>query len=260
MPISCRNRDFLLRTMGFFDEAKVGIVQIPHSFYNHDPMQTNLGMEQAMPDDQRFFFEAIMPGRDGWDAAFCCGSNSVTRRKLFEDIGGGLPEGSITEDMLLTLASLRNGYVTRYLNEPLAFGLAPESTEAFFVQRQRWAQGAIQILYLKEGPLGPNLRMRYRLLFLPSSWIFQGLQIMYTLAAPIIFALFNLSPMVGVDLSAIAFYVLPMVVAILAGITLLAPGRYFPAGRAGAVAVPDLPHPARRAADVVPAKGGSSSR
>jgi cellulose synthase (UDP-forming) len=220
--------DFLLRTMGFFDDEKVGIVQIPHSFYNHDPMQTNLGMEQAMPDDQRFFFEAIMPGRDGWDAAFCCGSNSVTRRKLFEEIGGGLPEGSITEDMLLTLASLRNGYVTRYLCEPLAFGLAPESTAAFFVQRQRWAQGAIQIMYLKEGPLGPKLRMRYRLLFLPSAWIFQGLASMYTLLAPMIFALFNLSPMVGVGLPAIAFYVLPMVVAILSGITLLAPGKYFP--------------------------------
>lgn len=220
--------DFLLRTMGFFEDEKIGIVQIPHSFYNHDPMQTNLGMEQAMPDDQRFFFEAIMPGRDGWDAAFCCGSNSVTRRKLFEEIGGGLPEGSITEDMLLTLASLRNGYVTRYLCEPLAYGLAPESTAAFFVQRQRWAQGAIQIMYLKEGPLGPRLRMRYRLLFLPSAWIFQGLTSMYTLLAPMMFALFNLSPMVGVGIPAIAFYVLPMVLATLAGITLLAPGRYFP--------------------------------
>ncbi|KQU49613.1 hypothetical protein ASG67_10795 [Sphingomonas sp. Leaf339] len=106
-------------------------------------MQANLGLEQAMPDDQRFFFEGIMPGRDGWDAAFCCGSNSVTRRALFDEIGGGLPDGSITEDMLLTLSSLRRGYITRYLNEPLAFGLAPESTAAFFVRRQRWAQGAI---------------------------------------------------------------------------------------------------------------------
>jgi cellulose synthase (UDP-forming) len=220
--------DFLLRTMGFFDDEKVGIVQVPHSFYNHDPMQTNLGLENAMPDDQRFFFEAIMPGRDGWNAAFCCGSNSVTRRKLFEEIGGGLPEGSITEDMLLTLASLRNGYITRYLNEPLAFGLAPESTAAFFVQRQRWAQGAIQILYLKEGPLGPRLRLRYRFLFLPTAWISQGLQIMFTLAAPIMFALFNLSPMVGIDLPEIAYYVLPMVVAILAAITMLAPTKYFP--------------------------------
>ena len=221
-------RDFLLRTMGFFESERIGIVQVPHSFYNHDPMQTNLGLQQAMPDDQRFFFEAIMPGRDGWDAAFCCGSNSVTRRTLFESIGGGLPEGSITEDMLLTLASLRQGYVTRYLNEPLAFGLAPESTTAFFVQRQRWAQGAIQILYLKEGPLGPGLKLRYRLLFLPSAWITQGLQSMFTVLTPICFMLFNLAPMVGIDLEAVIHYVLPLIVAMLSGITLLAPGRYYP--------------------------------
>lgn len=221
-------RDFLMRTMGFFDDEKIGIVQVPHSFYNHDPMQTNLGLQQSMPDDQRFFFESIMPGRDGWDASFCCGSNSVTRRKLFEEIGGGLPEGSITEDMLLTLASMRRGYVTRYLNEPLAFGLAPESTSAFFVQRQRWAQGAIQILYLKDGPLGPGLRLRHRLLFLPSAWITQGLQTMFALLAPILFLLFDLSPMVGVDLSSILFYLVPMIVALLGGITLLAPRRYYP--------------------------------
>ncbi|WP_449474098.1 glycosyltransferase [Sphingobium chungangianum] len=221
-------RDFLLRTMGFFESDRIGIVQVPHSFYNHDPMQTNLGLQQAMPDDQRFFFEAIMPGRDGWDAAFCCGSNSVTRRTLFESIGGGLPEGSITEDMLLTLASLRQGYVTRYLNEPLAFGLAPESTAAFFVQRQRWAQGAIQILYLKEGPLGPGLKLRYRLLFLPSAWITQGFQSMFTVLTPICFMLFNLAPMVGIDLEAVIHYVLPLIVAMLSGITLLAPGRYYP--------------------------------
>lgn len=221
-------RDFLMRTMGFFDDAKIGIVQIPHSFYNHDPMQTNLGLQQAMPDDQRFFFEAIMPGRDGWDASFCCGSNSVTRRKLFDDIGGGLPEGSITEDMLLTLTSLRQGYITRYLNEPLAYGLAPESTAAFFVQRQRWAQGALQILYLKQGPLGPGLKLRYRFLFLPSAWITQGLQSAFVVLTPILFMLFNLSPMVGVDVDGLLHYLAPMVVAVLAGITLLAPGRYYP--------------------------------
>lgn len=221
-------RDFLLRTMGFFDEEKIGIVQVPHSFYNHDPMQTNLGLQQSMPDDQRFFFEAIMPGRDGWNAAFCCGSNSVTRRTLFENIGGRLPEGSITEDMLLTLASLRQGYITRYLNEPLAHGLAPESTAAFFVQRQRWAQGAIQILYLRDGPLGPNLKLRHRFLFLPTAWLTQGLQSVFTMITPVFFMLFNLSPMSHVDLPSLCHYLLPMIVALLSGITLLAPGRYYP--------------------------------
>jgi cellulose synthase (UDP-forming) len=219
-------RDFLMRTMGFFDDPKIGIVQVPHSFYNHDPMQANLSLRTAMPDDQRFFFEAIMPGRDGWDAAFCCGSNSVTRRSLFEAIGGGLPEGSITEDMLLTLAALRCGLVTRYLNEPLAHGLAPESITAFFVQRQRWAQGAMQILYLPQGPLGPGLRPIHRLLFLPTSWVTQSLLSLFAFVTPIVFLLFGLVPMVGADVEGVLRHAIPMVVALVGGITCLAPGIY----------------------------------
>ena len=222
-------RDFLMRTMGFFADPKIGIVQVPHSFYNHDPMQSNLSLRGSMPDDQRFFFECIMPGRDAWDAAFCCGSNSVTRRSLFDSIGGGLPEGSITEDMLLTLAGLRTGFVTRYLNEPLAHGLAPESVAAFFVQRQRWAQGGIQILHLKEGPLGPGLRFVHRLLFLPSSWLSQSLMTVFSFITPIIFMWLNLPPLVGVDLAGVIHYSLPMMVGLVGGITMLAAGRYFPA-------------------------------
>lgn len=222
-------RDFLMRTMGFFADPKIGIVQVPHSFYNHDPMQANLSLRGVMPDDQRFFFECIMPGRDAWDAAFCCGSNSVTRRSLFDAIGGGLPEGSITEDMLLTLAALRRGFVTRYLNEPLAHGLAPESVAAFFVQRQRWAQGSMQILHLPLGPLGPGLSLIQRLLFLPTWWLSQSLLVIFSFLTPIMFLWFGLSPFTGVELSSVLHYALPMMVGIVGGITMLAGGRYFPA-------------------------------
>lgn len=221
-------RQFLTRTMGFFDEPAIGIVQVPHSFYNHDPLQQNLALRDAMPDDQRFFFENIMPGRDGWDAAFCCGSNSVTRRAAFEAAGGGLPTGSITEDMLLTLALLRQGFITRYLCEPLAFGLAPESLAAFFVQRARWAQGAMQILFLKEGPLGPGLKLRHRLFFLPSAWLSQCLMLLMSLLAPLVFLFLDVPPLVGVTAESAIFYLVPMVVAQVGGIVLLGGGRYYP--------------------------------
>lgn len=138
-------RNFLIRTVGFFADPRVGIVQVPHAFYNYDPTQSSLALQKALPDDQRFFFEAVMPSRDGWDAAFCCGSNSVTRRQALRSVGDALPTDLITEDMLLSIALLRNGYITRYLCERLAFGLAPEGLKAFFVQRKRWARGAMQI-------------------------------------------------------------------------------------------------------------------
>jgi cellulose synthase (UDP-forming) len=221
-------RGFLTRTMGFFDDPGIGIVQVPHSFYNHDPLQQNLALREALPDDQRFFFEAIMPGRDGWDAAFCCGSNSITRRAALDAIGGGLPAGSITEDMLLSLALLQKGFVTRYLNEPLAFGLAPESLDAFFVQRARWAQGAMQILFLKSGPLGPGHALRHRLFFLPTAWLSQALMMLTSIITPLIFLFFDLPPLVGVTAESALFYLVPMVVAQVGGIVLLGGGRYFP--------------------------------
>jgi cellulose synthase/poly-beta-1,6-N-acetylglucosamine synthase-like glycosyltransferase len=50
-------RNFLMRTLGFFNDPRVGVVQTPHAFYNHDPMQANLALRGALPNDQSFFFE-----------------------------------------------------------------------------------------------------------------------------------------------------------------------------------------------------------
>lgn len=221
-------RNFLYRAMGLFNDPKVGIVQVPHSFFNHDPVQTNLGLQKEMPDDQRLFFNVIMPGRDGWDCAFCCGSNSITRRRAIEAVGGGLPTDSVTEDILLTMALLKKGYVTRYLNERLAVGLAPESLAAFFVQRARWAQGGIQTLYLRSGPLGPGLRLHQRLFFLPTHWLSQSFSQPLAMAVPAIYLWTGLSPLANSTTSSILSYQVPAIVASLMAIRLLAPKQYFP--------------------------------
>lgn len=222
------NRNFLMRTMGFFEDPNVGIVQVPHAFYNNDPMQANLALRKTLPDDQRFFFEAIMPSRDGWNAAFCCGSNSVTRRAAFNAVGGQLPTDSITEDMLLTLELLRKGFVTRYLCERLAFGLAPESLKAFFVQRQRWARGAMQILYLKSGPLGPGLSLMQRLMFLPTHWVSQSCMLLLAVVAPLMYLWTGLLPLVNVTIESVLYYLVPMMLAIVGGTWVYAPRQYFP--------------------------------
>ena len=221
-------QNFLMRTMGFFADPKIGIVQTPHAFYNSDPMQANLALRKTLPDDQRFFFEAIMPSRDGWDAAFCCGSNSVTRREALRSVGDALPTGSITEDMLLTLVLLRKGYITRYLCERLAFGLAPENIEAFFVQRQRWARGGMQILFLPEGPLGAGLGFMHRLMFLPSHWLSQSCTAALTIVTPLVFLWTGLLPLVNVTSASIINYIVPMILVLMGGMRILAPGKYFP--------------------------------
>ncbi len=221
-------RNFLMRTIGFFGDPSIGVVQVPHAFYNYDPTQSSLALQKTLPDDQRFFFEAVMPSRDGWNAAFCCGSNSVTRRAALRSIGDVLPTDSITEDMLFSLALLRKGYITRYLCERLAVGLAPEGLKAFFVQRRRWARGAMQILYLAAGPLGQNLTLVQRLLFLPTHWLSQSLMLTLIIVAPLVFLWMGVLPLVDVTSEAVVYYQLPMMLAIAGGIWVFAPHQYFP--------------------------------
>ena len=128
----------------------------------------------------------------------------------------------------MTLAFLRKGYVTRYLNERLAIGLAPESLDAFFVQRARWARGALQILYLREGPLGPGLNLAQRLMFLPTHWLTQALTQVTTMVAPCIYLLTGLLPMMNVTVDHLVLYQLPMIFAIISALRFFAPAQYFP--------------------------------
>ncbi len=73
-------------------------------FFNPDPIQNNLAISEVFPDEQQFFFDIIMPSKDAWDLAFCCGTSSVIRFSALREIGG-FPTDSVTEDFLLTVNS-----------------------------------------------------------------------------------------------------------------------------------------------------------
>ena len=220
--------NFLRRVMGWFDDPRIGIVQVPHHFYNADPIQANLLLDSMLPDDQRMFFDVMQPSRDAWDAAFCCGSCGVLRRVAVDAIGGGIPTASVTEDILSTLAMKRKGYITRFVNEKLAFGLAAESVEAFFVQRKRWLRGGIQLIFLRDGPLGPGHRLIDRLLFFPASWIAQYVIRIFGFAVPAICLWSNLNPLPGSTTLDILSYQAPFFISFFFMMRWFAPGHHVP--------------------------------
>ncbi|CAA7621919.1 glycosyltransferase [Magnetospirillum sp. SS-4] len=220
-------RNFLWRTVGFFDDPTIGIVQTPQHFFNRDPVQNNLSLQRCWPDEQRLFFDVMAAGRDAWNAAFCCGAGSVVRREALDAIGG-FPTASITEDLLTTLAMLRKGWITRYLNERLAQGLAAETLEAFFVQRQRWCRGALQAIYLPEGPLGRGLSWFQRIMFFPFSWIIQYPVRILFLAVPAVYLWTGVTPLVPERAGETAAFLLPAMIMAFAGMRWLAPDTYMP--------------------------------
>nr|WP_246638715.1 glycosyltransferase [Rhizobium binae] len=221
-------RHFLRRTLPFFCDESIGIVQTPQHFFNVDPVQSNLGLENIWPDEQRLFFDEIAPSRDAWDVSFCCGSCSIARRKAVDAIGG-FPTESITEDLLTTLSMLNKGYKTRYLNERLSMGLAAENLTGYFVQRERWCQGGIQTLYLYNGPLrGPGLTLFQRIMFLPASWLVQYLVRFTVLLVPIVYFWFGLLPLYFTDIADYVAHQVPLLAAYFLLMLWITPTRYLP--------------------------------
>jgi len=150
--------NFLDRAVALFREPDVGLVQTPQNFINPDPVQVNLGAERLLPDEQRFFFDVVLPARDAWGTAFCCGTSAVIRLAPLLAIGG-FPTDSVTEDYLLSLRLKEIGFRTAYLLEALSYGLAPEGVAEYVSQRARWCLGMMQIIRGRSGPLSRSTKL-----------------------------------------------------------------------------------------------------
>ena len=180
--------NLLRRTVGLFRDPGVGIVQTPQHYFNADPIQHNLHASKSWVDDQRIFFDVFQPSKDAWGCAFCVGTSFVVRRDLLDEIGG-LPTRSVSEDISLTYALLRRGYVTRWLDERLSVGMAAEGLPEYITQRARWCLGTVQAALLPEGCLrAPGLTLVQRVHYFHGllNWLCKPF-ILLMLAAPLVY-------------------------------------------------------------------------
>ena len=156
-------RNFLQRTVGFFQDPKIGLVQTPQSFYNPDPIARNLGLEDILTPEEEVFYRQIQPMRDGAGSVVCSGTSFVVRRSAIETAGGFVTD-SLSEDYFTAIRLAAHGHQIVYLDEKLSAGLAAENIAAHATQRLRWARGTLQAFFIKTNPLTiPGLNWLQRL-------------------------------------------------------------------------------------------------
>ncbi|WP_284535347.1 glycosyltransferase family 2 protein [Nocardioides sp. T2.26MG-1] len=68
------------RTLGYFEDPQMALVQTPQWFANV-PDDDPLGSQAPL------FYGPIQQGKDGWNAAFFCGSNAIIRREALMQLG-----------------------------------------------------------------------------------------------------------------------------------------------------------------------------
>lgn len=201
-------KNFLARTVGFFQEAQVALVQTPQSFYNPDPIARNLGLEHILTPEEEVFYRQIQPMRDAAGGVICSGTSFVVRRSALVETGGFVTE-SLSEDFFTGIRLTAQGYRLIYLNEKLSAGLAAESIADQALQRIRWAQGTLQAFFVKANPLTiSGLRPIQRLAYLEGllHW-FTSISRVGFLLMPLAYAFLGVIPLRATGADLLYFFV-----------------------------------------------------
>jgi cellulose synthase (UDP-forming) len=198
--------DFLLETMGYFDDEKMGFVQSPQFYKN---MREN-DITQIAWDQQALFFGPIMTGKNRLNSAFMCGTNMVLRREAVMQ-AGGMCEFNIAEDFLTSLFVHAKGWSSLYVPKVLAEGLAPEDFLSYYKQQFRWTRGSLEVIFKYNPMLMKGLSWNQRWQYLISaSYYLSGIIVLLDALLPIVFLLTGAVAVVTSTM-ALAFIFLPYI-------------------------------------------------
>ena len=201
--------NFLTRTIGFFQNPQVGLVQTPQSFYNSDPIARNLSLEDTLTPEEEVFYRHTQLMKDGAGSVVCAGTSFIVRRTALQEIGCFVTE-SLSEDYFTGISLSAQGYELVYLDEKLSAGLAAESIAAHIDQRLRWVRGTLQAFFIKQNPLTiPGLKLWQRLGHLEGllHW-FSCIPRLFFLCVPLIYIFFQIEA-IKVNLSEVIYIFLP---------------------------------------------------
>ena len=133
--------DFLRRTVDFFTDSNVGVVQTRWSYINKE--FNILTQVEAMLLDGHFVLEHGARCGSGLFFNFN-GTAGVLRREMIDDAGGWQHE-TLTEDSDLSYRAQLKGWRFVYLPALDCPSELPVETYGFQVQQARWAKGLTQV-------------------------------------------------------------------------------------------------------------------
>ncbi|OGC50991.1 hypothetical protein A2W32_00320 [candidate division WWE3 bacterium RBG_16_37_10] len=176
------HKDFLKKTMPYFEDNKMAIVQTPQYYQNRD----DSFLTQAAWEQQELFFGPICRGKNRLNATFWCGTNAVIRREALLDVGG-VPEDNIAEDFLASLYMHEKGWNSVYVSEVLTDGMAPFNLGDYVKQQFRWARGSSEVIFHHNPLFKKGLSFGQKMQYLySSSYYLNGFVVLIDALIPII--------------------------------------------------------------------------
>ncbi len=136
-------KNFLLDTIHYFKDPKVGLVQTCWDYVNRD--YSLLTKIQSLMLDAHFIIEHSSRNKSGKFFNFN-GTAGIWRKKTIISAGGWSSD-TLTEDLDLSYRAQLNGWKFIFLKEIKSFSELPVEISSFKQQQHRWTKGAVQTFF-----------------------------------------------------------------------------------------------------------------
>ena len=134
------HRDFLKKTLSFFNDEKIGMVQTRWEHLNGN--SSIITKAQALALDGHFVIEQSVRNKAGFFINFN-GTGGVWKKECIEDAGNWQAD-TLTEDLDLSYRAQLIGWKFVYLKDFTSPAELPSGINALKTQQFRWTKGAIE--------------------------------------------------------------------------------------------------------------------
>lgn len=135
--------EFFEHTLGYFDDPKVGFVQVSQAYYNQYRSFTAAGAAEQTYT----FYGPTQMSLYGYGCSVAIGANCTFRKEALKSINGhGI---GLAEDLITAIRIHAAGWKSIYNPVVVSRGLVPEDFGSFCKQQLKWARGVFEVTFME---------------------------------------------------------------------------------------------------------------
>lgn len=185
-------KDFLLKTIPYFEDRKIGVVQTRWGHLNQD--NSLITKMQAFALDAHFKNEQVGRNEAGHFINFN-GTAGVWRKSTIYDAGGWQSD-TLTEDLDLSYRAQLKGWKFKYCEDIVSPAELPITMNALKKQQFRWSKGAAEctrknlgkVIVKKDIPVSTKVMAIFHLM---NSFLYIAVMSLVTLSIPVLLIIAN---------------------------------------------------------------------
>jgi cellulose synthase (UDP-forming) len=132
--------EFLDYVVPYFNDPKIGFVQVVQAYYNqHDSLVAKGAAQQTYQ-----FYGPMMMSMHSYGTVQAIGANCTFRRSALDTIGGHA--SGLAEDMHTSMKLHAKGWKSIYVPAILTRGLVPATLSSYYKQQLKWSRGTWELL------------------------------------------------------------------------------------------------------------------